>query len=156
MDSAQLLRLNSLGKGRFNWEWESHLHLHRQVKSRQQWTLAGAKASRFLRSIPYKEAKKTTIMWSVHLKATMWKVSQPNRIWPRCAQFFYKRRFEKYSELFKEIGVNPNQTVLTASVLPIRSKHYQNETKKKSTKPPACYEYSSRISHGLIPDKGIT
>ncbi len=41
------------------------------------------------------EAKEDNIMWFVHLKATIMRVSHPDV-------------FEKYGELFKEIGVNPN------------------------------------------------
>ncbi|ETI58111.1 NADP-dependent isocitrate dehydrogenase [Marinomonas profundimaris] len=53
------------------------------------------------------EAKADNIMWSVHLKATMMKVSHPI-VFGHAVTVFYKDVFEKYSELFKEIGVNPN------------------------------------------------
>jgi isocitrate dehydrogenase len=53
------------------------------------------------------EAKEDNIMWSVHLKATMMKVSHPI-VFGHAVTVFYKDVFEKYGELFKEIGVNPN------------------------------------------------
>lgn len=53
------------------------------------------------------EAKADNIMWSVHLKATMMKVSHPI-VFGHAVTVFYKDVFEKYGELFKEIGVNPN------------------------------------------------
>lgn len=53
------------------------------------------------------EAKADNIMWSLHLKATMMKVSHPI-VFGHAVTVFYKDVFEKYGELFKEIGVNPN------------------------------------------------
>ncbi|MBD5769934.1 NADP-dependent isocitrate dehydrogenase [Marinomonas colpomeniae] len=53
------------------------------------------------------EAKEDNIMWSVHLKATMMKVSHPI-VFGHAVTVFYKDVFAKYGELFKEIGVNPN------------------------------------------------
>jgi len=53
------------------------------------------------------EAKEDNIMWSVHLKATMMKVSHPI-VFGHAVTVFYKDVFEKYNELFKKIGVNPN------------------------------------------------
>ncbi|TYL47381.1 NADP-dependent isocitrate dehydrogenase [Marinomonas sp. IMCC 4694] len=53
------------------------------------------------------EAKEDNIMWSVHLKATMMKVSHPI-VFGHAVTVFFKDVFEKYDELFKEIGVNPN------------------------------------------------
>lgn len=53
------------------------------------------------------EAKADNIMWSVHLKATMMKVSHPI-VFGHAVTVFYKDVFEKYGDLFKEIGVNPN------------------------------------------------
>ncbi|MFT2110169.1 NADP-dependent isocitrate dehydrogenase [Marinomonas sp. 2405UD68-3] len=53
------------------------------------------------------DAKENNIMWSLHVKATMMKVSHPI-VFGHAVTVFYKDVFAKYGELFKEIGVNPN------------------------------------------------
>ncbi len=53
------------------------------------------------------DAKKTGILFSLHVKATMMKVSHPI-VFGHCVKVFYKDLFEKYGELFDELGVNPN------------------------------------------------
>ncbi|SBS28782.1 Isocitrate dehydrogenase [NADP] [Marinomonas spartinae] len=52
------------------------------------------------------DAKENNIMWSLHVKATMMKVSHPI-VFGHAVTVFYKDVFEKYGELFNEIGVNP-------------------------------------------------
>ncbi|RLA21120.1 MAG: NADP-dependent isocitrate dehydrogenase [Gammaproteobacteria bacterium] len=54
-----------------------------------------------------KDAKETDVMFSLHVKATMMKVSHPI-VFGHCLKIFYKDAFEKHAELFKEIGFNPN------------------------------------------------
>ncbi len=53
------------------------------------------------------EAKEAGIMWSLHVKATMMKVSHPI-VFGHAVTVFYKEVFEKYGDLFDELGVNPN------------------------------------------------
>ena len=53
------------------------------------------------------EAKKTGILLSLHLKATMMKVSDPI-FFGHCVSVYFKDVFEKHADTFKEIGVNPN------------------------------------------------
>lgn len=53
------------------------------------------------------EANAKGVLWSLHLKATMMKVSDPIMFGHAVAVFF-KSVFEKYATEFKEIGVNPN------------------------------------------------
>ncbi|MBU2977066.1 NADP-dependent isocitrate dehydrogenase [Alteromonas sp. C1M14] len=53
------------------------------------------------------DAKNTGILFSLHVKATMMKVSHPI-VFGHCVKVFYKELFEKYGDLFKELGVNPN------------------------------------------------
>lgn len=53
------------------------------------------------------DAKETGVMWSLHVKATMMKVSHPI-VFGHAVTVFYKEVFEKYAELFKRLGVNPN------------------------------------------------
>lgn len=52
-------------------------------------------------------AKKQNILFSLHLKATMMKISDPI-IFGTVVKIFYKEIFEKYSDTFEKIGVNPN------------------------------------------------
>jgi isocitrate dehydrogenase len=53
------------------------------------------------------DAKKTGVMWSLHVKATMMKVSHPI-VFGHAVTVFYKDLFEKHGKLFAELGVNPN------------------------------------------------
>ncbi|NVK42715.1 MAG: NADP-dependent isocitrate dehydrogenase [Oceanospirillaceae bacterium] len=53
------------------------------------------------------DAKNTGVMWSLHVKATMMKVSHPI-VFGHAVSVYYKDLFDKHGELFKEIGVNPN------------------------------------------------
>ncbi|MGI1671419.1 MAG: NADP-dependent isocitrate dehydrogenase [Neptuniibacter sp.] len=56
------------------------------------------------------DAKDTGVMWSLHVKATMMKVSHPI-VFGHAVTVFYKDLFEQYGDLFKELGVNPNNGI---------------------------------------------
>ncbi|MFY8054052.1 MAG: NADP-dependent isocitrate dehydrogenase, partial [Limnohabitans sp.] len=53
------------------------------------------------------DAHKTGVMFSLHVKATMMKVSHPI-VFGHCVKIFYKEAFEKHGKLFEELGVNVN------------------------------------------------
>ncbi|WP_426318321.1 NADP-dependent isocitrate dehydrogenase [Pseudoduganella sp. R-43] len=53
------------------------------------------------------DAYKTGVMFSLHVKATMMKVSHPI-VFGHCVRIFYKQAFEKHAKLFEELGVNVN------------------------------------------------
>ncbi|MGE0098985.1 MAG: NADP-dependent isocitrate dehydrogenase [Hydrogenophaga sp.] len=53
------------------------------------------------------DAHKTGVMFSLHVKATMMKVSHPI-VFGHCVKIFYKQAFEKHGKLFDELGVNVN------------------------------------------------
>ena len=53
------------------------------------------------------EAKKDGVLLSLHLKATMMKVSDPI-MFGHCVSVFYKDVFDKHGELFASLGVNVN------------------------------------------------
>ena len=53
------------------------------------------------------DARQTGVMFSLHVKATMMKVSHPI-VFGHCVRIFYKDAFEKHAKLFEEIGVNVN------------------------------------------------
>lgn len=56
------------------------------------------------------DAKESGVMWSLHVKATMMKVSHPI-VFGHAVTVFYKELFEQYGELFDELGVNPNNGI---------------------------------------------
>lgn len=53
------------------------------------------------------EAKEQGVLFSIHLKATMMKVSDPI-IFGQAVLVFFAEVFERYAEEFAEVGVNPN------------------------------------------------
>ncbi len=53
------------------------------------------------------DAHKTGVMFSLHVKATMMKVSHPI-VFGHCVKIFYKDAFKKHKELFDSLGVNVN------------------------------------------------
>ncbi|MGQ3057518.1 MAG: NADP-dependent isocitrate dehydrogenase, partial [Nevskia sp.] len=53
------------------------------------------------------DAHKTGVMFSLHVKATMMKVSHPI-VFGHCVKIFYREAFEKHGKLFEELGVNVN------------------------------------------------
>ena len=53
------------------------------------------------------DARKTGVMFSLHVKATMMKVSHPI-VFGHCVKIFYREAFEKHATTFKELGVNVN------------------------------------------------
>jgi isocitrate dehydrogenase len=53
------------------------------------------------------DAKKQGVLFSLHMKATMMKVSDP-KIFGHAVTVFYKDVFEKYAETFKKLGVDPD------------------------------------------------
>ena len=53
------------------------------------------------------DARKTGVMFSLHVKATMMKISHPI-VFGHAVRVFYKDAFEKHGALFDELGVNVN------------------------------------------------
>ncbi|MGC8141168.1 NADP-dependent isocitrate dehydrogenase, partial [Salmonella enterica] len=53
------------------------------------------------------DAFDTDLLLSVHVKATMMKVSHPI-VFGHAVRTYYKDTFTKHAKLFAEIGVNPN------------------------------------------------
>ncbi len=56
------------------------------------------------------DAKSQGVLLSLHLKATMMKVSDPI-IFGHAVQVYYRDVFAKYADLFDELGVNPNNGI---------------------------------------------
>ncbi|MEA1918697.1 MAG: NADP-dependent isocitrate dehydrogenase [Campylobacterota bacterium] len=53
------------------------------------------------------DAKAKGLIWSLHLKATMMKISDPI-MFGHGFEIFFEEVFTKYADTFKELGVNPN------------------------------------------------
>jgi isocitrate dehydrogenase len=53
------------------------------------------------------DARKSGVMFSLHVKATMMKVSHPI-VFGHAVKIFYKEAFEKHGKVFEELGVNVN------------------------------------------------
>ena len=53
------------------------------------------------------DARKTGVMFSLHVKATMMKVSHPI-VFGHCVRTFYKDAFTKHAKVLEELGVNVN------------------------------------------------
>ena len=54
------------------------------------------------------DAKKNGVLWSIHLKATMMKISDPI-MFGHAFTVFFQEVFDKYADVFAELNVNPNQ-----------------------------------------------
>jgi len=70
-------------------------------------TFMSAKALRAFLAETIAEAKEEGLLWSIHLKATMMKVSDPI-MFGHAVEVFFKDVFEKYADEFAALGVNPN------------------------------------------------
>jgi isocitrate dehydrogenase len=53
------------------------------------------------------DAKEQGVLFSLHMKATMMKVSDPI-IFGHCVRAYFKDAFEKHAATFEQLGVNPN------------------------------------------------
>jgi len=70
-------------------------------------TFMSVKALRKFYADQIEDAKKNGQLLSLHLKATMMKVSDPI-MFGHAVSVFYKDVFDKHADTFKELGVNPN------------------------------------------------
>uniref|UniRef100_A0A7S2KDV6 Isocitrate dehydrogenase (NADP(+)) n=1 Tax=Leptocylindrus danicus TaxID=163516 RepID=A0A7S2KDV6_9STRA len=99
------------------------------------------------------EAKETELLLSLHLKATMMKVSDPI-MFGHCVKVFYKDAFAKHNEILEEIGADPKNGL--ASVYgTIEQKLSADQAAAIKADFEACYE--SRPWLAMVnSDKGIT
>jgi isocitrate dehydrogenase len=70
-------------------------------------TFMSKKALRAFYAAQIEDAKKSGILLSLHLKATMMKISDPI-MFGHAVTVFFKDVFDKHAATFKELGVNPN------------------------------------------------
>ncbi|MEW6544481.1 MAG: NADP-dependent isocitrate dehydrogenase [Nitrospirota bacterium] len=70
-------------------------------------TFMSARALRQFIEEQIEDAKRQGVLFSVHLKATMMKVSDP-KIFGHVVSVYYKDVFEKYKDVFQKLGVDPD------------------------------------------------
>ncbi|MFT4940922.1 MAG: isocitrate dehydrogenase [Paraglaciecola sp.] len=98
------------------------------------------------------DAKKTNILLSLHVKATMMKVSHPI-VFGHCVKVFYKELFDKHGKLFEKLGVNPNNGL--GSVYDKISKLPESQRSEIERDINACYANRPPIAM-VNSDKGIS
>ncbi len=98
------------------------------------------------------DARETGVMWSLHVKATMMRVSHPI-VFGHAVTVFYKDLFEKHGELFQALGVNPNNGLGSVYEKIARLPNSQREEILEDIH--ACYE--NRPELAMVDSvKGIT
>jgi len=98
------------------------------------------------------DAKSKGVLFSVHLKATMMKVSDPI-IFGHVVSVFFKDVFEKHAVIFKEIGVSPNNGL---GDLYAKIKDLPDDKRKEIEYDiQACYDKRPKLAM-VNSDKGIT
>jgi isocitrate dehydrogenase len=110
------------------------------------------KALRAFLEAEMQDAKDKGILFSIHLKATMMKVSDPI-MFGHVVSVYFKDAFEKHAELFKQIGVNPDNGL--ASVLEKIAKLPKEQRVQVEADIQACYDNRPAIAM-VDSDKGIT
>jgi len=99
-----------------------------------------------------KDAKAKDVLFSIHLKATMMKVSDPI-IFGHVVSVFFKDVFEKHAAVFKELGVSPNNGL---GDLYAKIKNLPDDKRKEIEDDiQACYEKGPKLAM-VNSDKGIT
>jgi len=98
------------------------------------------------------DARKTGVMFSLHVKATMMKVSHPI-VFGHCVRIFYREAFEKHGKLFDELGINVNNGMvdLYTKIATLPSAK-QDEIKRDLH---ACHEHRPELAM-VDSAKGIT
>ena len=98
------------------------------------------------------DCEKTGVMFSLHVKATMMKISHPI-VFGHAVKIFYKELFDKYGELFDELGVNPNNGL--SSVTDKIKQLPESKQEQILEDLHACYEHRPEIAM-VDSVKGIT
>jgi hypothetical protein len=98
------------------------------------------------------DAHKTGVMFSLHVKATMMKVSHPI-VFGHCVKIFYKEAFEKHGKLFDELGINVNNGMVDLyNKIATLPQSTQDEIKRDLH---ACHEHRPELAM-VDSAKGIT
>ncbi|MFV0679124.1 NADP-dependent isocitrate dehydrogenase [Ottowia sp.] len=98
------------------------------------------------------DAHKTGVMFSLHVKATMMKVSHPI-VFGHCVKIFYRDAFEKHAKLLDELGVNVNNGMVDLyNKIATLPESKQDEIKRDLH---ACHEHRPELAM-VDSAKGIT
>ncbi len=98
------------------------------------------------------DARKTGVMFSLHVKATMMKVSHPI-VFGHCVKIFYKDAFAKHAKTFEELGVNVNNGMVDLyTKIAALPQSQQDEIKRDLH---ACHEHRPELAM-VDSAKGIT
>ncbi|QOZ31838.1 NADP-dependent isocitrate dehydrogenase [Bradyrhizobium sp. CCBAU 53421] len=98
------------------------------------------------------DAYKTGVMFSLHVKATMMKVSHPI-VFGHCVKIFYRDAFAKHGQLFEELGVNVNNGMVDLyNKIGSLPQSKQDEIKRDLH---ACHEHRPELAM-VDSAKGIT
>ncbi|MCU4157477.1 NADP-dependent isocitrate dehydrogenase [Carboxylicivirga sp. A043] len=110
------------------------------------------KALRSFLETAIEKAKNDNILFSVHLKATMMKVSDPI-IFGQVVEVFFKEVFEKYGNVFQELGISANNGLgdLYAKLEKLPAAQKEEITAAID----ACYQKRPALAM-VNSDKGIT
>ncbi|WP_317931201.1 NADP-dependent isocitrate dehydrogenase [Halioxenophilus sp. WMMB6] len=98
------------------------------------------------------DAKEAGVLFSLHLKATMMKVSDPI-LFGHAVKVFFKSAFEKHAETFKQLGVNANNGL--GAVYAKINELPEEQAKAIKADLDACYAERPAVAM-VDSDKGIT
>jgi len=115
-------------------------------------TFMSRRALRTFLASEIEDAKNQDILFSLHMKATMMKVSDPI-IFGHTVSVFFKDVFDRHAEPLAKLGVNPNNGLqdLFAKIKSLPEEQ-QNQIQKDVE---ACYAKQARLAM-VNSDKGIT
>ncbi len=115
-------------------------------------TFMSVKALRKFLEEQIEDAKKKGVLFSLHMKATMMKISDP-KIFGHAVTVFYKDVFEKHGETLKKLGVDPDNGIgdLYAKIKSLP------EDQRKTIEADIQEVYKKRPPMAMVnSDKGIT
>jgi isocitrate dehydrogenase len=115
-------------------------------------TFMNVKALRAFLEEQIEEAKRQGVLFSLHMKATMMKISDP-KIFGHAVTVFYKDVFEKHAETLKKLGVDPDNGIgdLYAKIKTLP------EDQRKAIEADIQAVYQKRPPMAMVnSDKGIT
>jgi isocitrate dehydrogenase len=115
-------------------------------------TYMSKKALRKFLKEQIEDAKNKNILFSVHLKATMMKVSDPV-IFGHVLSVFFEELFDKYETIFNELGISPNNGL---GDLYLKIKNLDNQLRSEiESDIKKCYEKRPKLAM-VNSEKGIT